>query len=56
MYSKSDIIDKLNNDKIKYQLTEHEAMFTVKDSNEKRGQIDGSHSKNLFLKLYVQNH
>ena len=37
MYSKSDLIDKLNNDKIKYQLTEHEALFTVKDSNKKRG-------------------
>ena len=55
MYSKSDIIDKLNNDKIKYQLTEHEALFTVKDSNEKRGLIEGAHTKNLFLKNKKNN-
>ena len=29
---------------------EHKALFTVEDSNKLRGQIKGSHSKNLFLK------
>ena len=33
-----------------YDLNEHEALFTVDDSNKLRGQIQGSHSKNLFLK------
>ena len=33
-----------------YDLQEHEALFTVDDSNKLRGQIKGSHSKNLFLK------
>ena len=33
-----------------YDLHEHQALFTVDDSNKFRGQIKGSHSKNLFLK------
>ena len=33
-----------------YDLHEHQALFTVEDSNKFRGQIRGSHSKNLFLK------
>ena len=33
-----------------YDLHEHEALFTVDESNQLRGQIKGSHSKNLFLK------
>ena len=33
-----------------YDLHEHQALFTVEDSNKLRGQIKGSHSKNLFLK------
>ena len=28
----------------------HEALFTVKDSEDKRGKIEGAHTKNLFLK------
>ena len=50
MLSKSQLINKLNDSKIKYELTEHEPLYTVKDSVEKRGTIYGSHSKNLFLK------
>ncbi len=50
MLSKSQLINKLNHSKIKYELTEHEPLYTVKDSVEKRGTIYGSHSKNLFLK------
>ncbi len=42
---------KLFNDKgYEYDLHEHQALFTVEDSNKFRGQIKGSHSKNLFLK------
>ena len=33
-----------------YDLHEHNALFTVEDSNKLRGQIKGLHSKNLFLK------
>ena len=50
MLSKNQLINKLNDSKIKYELTEHDPLYTVKDSAEKRGTIYGSHSKNLFLK------
>ncbi len=33
-----------------YDIHEHEALFTVDDSNKLRGKIKGSHSKNFFLK------
>jgi Ala-tRNA(Pro) deacylase len=42
---------KLFSDKgYEYDLHEHQALFSVEDSNKYRGQIKGSHSKNLFLK------
>jgi len=47
----SKVFIKLLSDKgYDYDLQEHEALFTVDDSNKLRGQIKGSHSKNLFLK------
>jgi len=47
----SKVFIKLLSDKgYDYDLQEHEALFTVADSNKLRGQIKGSHSKNLFLK------
>ena len=33
-----------------YDFHVHNALFTVEDSNKLRGEIKGSHSKNLFLK------
>ena len=33
-----------------YIYNEHDALFTVEDSNKLRGEIKGLHSKNLFLK------
>ena len=33
-----------------YDFHEHNALFTVEDSNKLRGEITGLHSKNLFLK------
>ena len=50
MLSNLSITDKLNGYKIKYKLIEHEAFFTVEDSANKRGQIKGAHTKNLFFK------
>jgi Ala-tRNA(Pro) deacylase len=38
-----------------FDLHEHEALFTVEDSNKLRGAIKGSHSKNLFLKNKKNN-
>ena len=33
-----------------YDFHEHNALFTVEDSNKLRGEIKGRHSKNLFIK------
>ena len=48
--TKDILLDKLNKKNILYTLHEHEALNTVNDSIEKRGSINGAHSKNLFLK------
>jgi len=50
MFSSLDIINKLNDNKIKYEIDEHEAFYTVKDSINKRSVGKGAHTKNLFLK------
>ena len=50
MITKNQLIKKLNDSRITFQLHEHEALFTVKDSEKKRGSIEGIHTKNLFLK------
>ena len=36
--------------KYNIKVHQHEALFTVEDSKNLRGKIDGAHSKNLFLK------
>ena len=48
--NRDDLIDLLNKKSIRFKLTEHKPLFTVEDSKNLRGQIDGAHSKNLFLK------
>ena len=48
--NRDDLIDLLNKNSIRFKLTEHKPLFTVEDSKNLRGQIDGAHSKNLFLK------
>ena len=44
------LIDLLNKKSIRFKLAEHKPLFTVEESKNLRGQIDGAHSKNLFLK------
>ena len=44
------LLKSLDDSKYSYKLYEHEAFFTVDDSRNKRGQIKGLHSKNIFLK------
>jgi len=48
--NRDDLIDLLNKKSIRFKLTEHKPLFTVEDSKNLRGQIEGAHSKNLFLK------
>ena len=50
MLSSKEFIKVLEGQGYDFTLHEHEALFTVEDSNKLRGEIKGSHSKNLFLK------
>ena len=50
MYNYLEIIELLKKEKYEIKVHEHDALFTVDDSKKLRGEIDGAHSKNLFLK------
>lgn len=50
MIFKDDLIRMLNDNGFEYFVEEHAPLFTVEDSKSLRGQIEGAHSKNLFLK------
>ena len=50
MIFKDDLIKILNDNGFEYFVEEHAPLFTVEDSKSLRGQIEGAHSKNLFLK------
>tara|TARA_E500000331_G_scaffold240505_1_gene230906 strand:- start:678 stop:1178 length:501 start_codon:yes stop_codon:yes gene_type:complete len=50
MIFKDDLIKILNDHGFEYFIKEHAPLFTVEDSKLFRGQIEGAHSKNLFLK------
>jgi Ala-tRNA(Pro) deacylase len=45
-----ELLIKLDKSSYLYKLYRHEPLFTVGDSVNKRGKIEGAHSKNLFLK------
>ena len=44
------LLETLSSHQIIYKIYNHPALYTVKDSLEKRGLIEGAHTKNLFLK------
>jgi len=50
MITKNQLLQKLNDSQIAFRLHEHEPLFTVSDSEKKRGDVEGAHTKNLFLK------
>ena len=50
LVSKKKLLDFLQKNDIPFILHEHSAMHSVEDSKKNRGQIDGIHTKNLFLK------
>ena len=50
MITEKELLEKLDKNKYSYTLYKHDPLFTVEDSIIKRGQIKGTHSKNLFLK------
>ena len=45
MLTKKELLNKLDLGNYPYELHNHEALFTVKDSLSKRGYIIGAHSK-----------
>ena len=50
MLTKTDLLEILSVKGIDFQIHDHKPLFTVEDSENMRGSIDGAHSKNLFLK------
>ena len=50
MINKNDLLKELDSKGIGYNKYEHDALYTVEDSETKRGDIVGAHTKNLFLK------
>jgi Ala-tRNA(Pro) deacylase len=50
MYNSIQLIELLKKQKYNIEIHQHGALFTVDDSKKLRGNIDGAHSKNLFLK------
>ena len=50
MIKKETLLKDIDKYGYEYKLYNHKPMFTVSDSIAERGNIDGSHSKNLFLK------
>ncbi len=50
MLTKSDLLQILTNKGIDFQIHNHKPLHTVEDSEKLRGNIDGAHTKNLFLK------
>ena len=55
MLTEKNILKLLQNQGFSFKTYNHEALFTVNDSSEKRGKIKGAHSKNLFLKNKKNN-
>ena len=50
MLTETDLLNLIRAKGLDIQIHKHEALFTVEDSENLRGKIDGKHTKNLFLK------
>ncbi len=50
MINKLDLLKLLRDKNINHVIHEHDPLHSVKDSERLRGEIDGVHTKNLFLK------
>ena len=55
MLNSDSLISILKEKKYDFEIYRHQALHTVEDSNKFRGEIKGSHSKNLFLKNKKNN-
>ena len=50
MLTETDLLELLKRKSIDFQIHKHQPLFTVEDSEKLRGELIGSHTKNLFLK------
>ena len=50
MYNSFELIELLKKENYNITVHQHDKLFTVEDSKKLRGEIEGAHSKNLFLK------
>ena len=50
MFDSLKLIELLKKENYEIKIHQHDALFTVEDSKKLRGKINGTHSKNLFLK------
>ena len=48
MTTKLELFEILRIKSIEFQIHEHQPLYTVEDSEKLRGEISGSHTKNLF--------
>ena len=55
MFQTPDLIKLLKDSGKQFVAHEHEALFSVQDSEDRRGKIEGAHTKNLFLKNKKNN-
>jgi len=55
MLTKIDLFELLSAKNKDFQIHDHQALFTVEDSENLRGEIRGAHTKNLFLKNKKNN-
>tara|TARA_Y100000741_G_C17810940_1_gene378060 strand:+ start:225 stop:518 length:294 start_codon:yes stop_codon:yes gene_type:complete len=55
MLTKTDLFELLRVKNIDFQIHNHDPLFTVEDSENLRGEIEGAHTKNLFLKNKKNN-
>ena len=55
MIKEKDLIELLKRKGLDFQIHNHDPLFTVQDSENLRGKIEGVHTKNLFLKNKKNN-
>ena len=52
---KNSLYDLLQENGIEFKIFDHKPLYTVEDSKNLRGKIEGAHSKNLFLRDQKKN-
>ncbi len=55
MLNSDELINLIKQEKYNIEIHKHKALFSVEDSKNLRGEVQGAHSKNLFLKNKKDN-